>query len=316
MRPGSRPDTGPATGGPGPSAAQAPAARPPAGAAAKGILLLLAAMFLLSLMDAIAKQVAQEAHPIMATWARYLGQTLVVTLLVLPRLRRVARTRYPGLQFLRSLFLLVATTCFFVSLSLIDLANASAILSLNPVLITLGAALFLGERFGPRRAFAVVAALIGAMIVIRPGSSVFSVYALLPFVSAVLIAAFSLVTRFVGQGEDAWTSLLYSAAFGALILSIAVPFYWTPPDAWTAVLMALMGFIGSAAHLCLIRAYMAAEASVIAPFAYTQLLFATLYGIVFFGEYPARWTILGALVIVGAGVYVWHRETRSAAASP
>ncbi|MDF0602488.1 DMT family transporter [Psychromarinibacter sp. C21-152] len=282
------------------------------GATATGILLILGAMLLLSTMDALAKQVAQETHPIMATWARYLGQTVVVFVVVIPRMPRVFHTAYPGLQFLRSLFLLLATTCFFFSITLIGLAGSTAVLNLNPVLITLGAALFLGERFGPRRAFAVAAALAGALIVIRPGSAVFSLWSLLPLVSAVFVAAYSLTTRFVGRGEDAWTSLLYAAAFGALVLSVAVPFFWVPPDAATWVLMALMGPIGSLGHLFLIRAYMAAEASAIAPFAYAQLLFSTIWAMTFFGEVPDRWTVLGALVIVGAGLYVWHRETRAA----
>lgn len=280
------------------------------GASAKGILLIVAAMFLLSTMDALAKEVATRTHPIVATWARYLGQTVVVFVLVIPRMPRVLHTAYPRLQFLRSLFLLLATVCFFFSITLIGLASSVAVLNLNPVLITLGAALFLGERFGPRRAFAVAAALIGALIVIRPGSSVFSPLSLLPLVSAVFVAAYSLATRFVGRGEDAWTSLLYAAAFGALALTVAVPFFWVPPDLTTWLLMALLGPIGSVGHLFLIRAYMAAEASAIAPFAYAQLLFSTIWAMTFFNEYPDRWTILGALVIVGAGLYVWHRETR------
>ena len=281
------------------------------GPTAQGILLLLVAVMILSSMDVMAKEVGQRTNPIMATWARYVGQMAVVFVVVIPRMPQVFRTRYPGLQFLRSLFLLAATLCFFFSITLIGLAGSTAVMNTSPVLIALGAALFLKERFGPRRVFGVVAALAGALIVIRPGSAVFSVYSLLPLVSAVSVAGYSLATRFVGRGEDVWTSLFYAATFGSAILCAVVPFYWITPSPGTVGLMVAMGLAAALGHLCLIRAYMVAEAAAIAPFTYAQLLFATLWGMVFFAEVPDRWTVLGSLVIVGAGVYVWHRETRT-----
>jgi len=273
---------------------------------------MICTMFLFSLMDSAAKQVAHRTDTVMAIWARYLGQTVVVFLLVLPRLGTVLKTSYPRLQLLRSIFLLGATCSFFFGFVLIGLANSAAIMSLNPVLITLGAALFLGERFGARRALGVGAALLGALIIIRPGSSVFSPYAVLPLMAAVFYTGYALTTRFVGRDEDAWTSLLYTAAFGALILSAVVPFFWVRPDPVSALLMLSLGFIGALGHFCLIRAFMVAEASTIAPFSYVGLLFATGWGVLAFGESLDGLMLLGALVIVAAGIYVWHRETRAA----
>jgi len=282
------------------------------GGNAQGILLMIITMFLFGIMDVMAKEVAHRTDTVMAIWARYAGQTVAVSLLVLPRLRTVLKTSYPGLQLLRSIFLLGATSCFFFGFVLIGLANAAAIMSLNPVLVTVGAALFLGERFGIRRAVGVIVALIGALIIIRPGSAVFSPYALLPFLAAISYTGYALTTRFVGRDEDAWTSLLYTAAFGAIILSVIVPFFWVKPDGVASFLMLIMGSIGAVGHFCLIRAFMAAEASTIAPFTYFGLLYATLWGILLFGETPDIYTYVGALVIVGAGIYVWHRETQAA----
>ena len=277
-----------------------------------GILLMICTMFFFSVMDAMAKEVAHRTDTVMAIWARYIGQTVVVGILVAPRMKTVLKTRYPGLQLLRSVFLLIATSFFFFGFVNIGLANAAAIMSLNPVLITLGAALILGERFGPRRAFGVGAAMIGAMIIIRPGSDVFSTAALLPLCAAVAYSGYALTTRFVGRDEDHWTSLLYTAAFGALVLSAIVPFFWVRPDATAITLMLLLGSVGAIGHFCLIRALMVAEASAIAPFSYVGLLFAIFWGIVIFGEFPDALTYLGALVIVVSGVYVWHRETAGA----
>ena len=280
------------------------------GGTGQGILLMIVTVFFFSVMDAMAKEVAHRTDTVMAIWARYAGQTAVVAFLVAPRIKTVLKTGYPGLQLLRSVFLLIATSFFFFGFVAIGLANAAAIMSLNPILITLGAAFFLGERFGPRRAFGVVAALIGALIIIRPGSEVFSSAAILPVFAAIAYSSYALTTRFVGRDEDPWTSLLYTAAFGAAVLSLIVPFFWVPPDVTSIVLMAVLGGVGALAHFCLIRALMVAEASVVAPFSYAGLLFATFWGIVVFGEYPDVYTYIGAVVIVVAGIYVWHREVQ------
>jgi drug/metabolite transporter (DMT)-like permease len=281
---------------------------------ARGILFMIGAIFLFTVMDSMAKAVSHRTDTVMALWARYAGQTAVVFLLVLPRLRTVLRTNYPGLQFLRSIFLLAATTCFFFGITLIGLAPATAILDLHPVLITLGAALILGERFGPRRAAGVAVSLIGALIIIRPGSAVFSPYAIFPLVAAIFFSGYALATRFVGRDEDAWTSLLYTALVGAVILSAVVPFFWVPPDPLSTALMLAMGFVGAAGQLCMIRALMSAEASLVAPFSYTGLIFALIWGMLFFGEFPDGPTYVGAALIVGAGLYVWYRESRAAPA--
>lgn len=279
-------------------------------------MLMIATMFFFSVMDAMAKEVANRTDTVMAIWARYAGQTVVVTLLVLPRLKTVVRTSYPKLQLLRSVFLLIATSFFFFGFVTIGLANAAAIMSINPVLITLGAALILGERFGPRRAIGVCAALAGALIIIRPGSDVFTSAALLPFCAAVAYSGYALTTRFVGRDEDPWTSLLYTAAFGALILSAIVPFFWVTPDFTATLLMILIGLVGAIGHFFLIRAFMVAEASALAPFSYAGLIFAIFWGIVLFDEFPDTPTYVGAFVIVASGVYIWHRESRVASSSP
>jgi len=272
---------------------------------------MVSAVFLFNVMDAMAKTVAHETNTVMAIWARYIGQSLFVLILVAPRIRTVLRTRYPKLQLARSVLLMTATCFFFFGFVAIGLANAASVMAVNPVLITLGAALFLGERFGARRAFGVAAALIGALIIIRPGSDVFQPAALFPIAAATAYSGYALVTRFVGKDEDVWTSLLYTAAFGGILLSLVIPFYWTTPSLQIALVMLVLGVIGTVGHLCLIKAFTTVEASAVAPFAFVGPIFATILGAVIFDTYPDTWTYVGALVIVAAGIYVWHRETRS-----
>lgn len=276
------------------------------------ILLMVATIFCFSSMDAIAKSLALRHDTMQVVWARYTSQTVLAFIFLAPRLRTLLRTRFLWLQVLRSAFLFAATICFFFGITLIGLANASAVMAVNPLIITVLAVLVLGEKAGPRRFLAVGAGFVGALIIIGPGSAAFSPAALLPLMAAFCYASYAISTRFLGAEESPWTSFLYTALIGAIAASLIVPAYWTTPTPTDAALMLAIGAVGGLGHICLIRAFTLSEASAIAPIAYVGLIFATFWGIVLFGEYPDRSSVLGALVIVGAGLYVWQRERNGA----
>lgn len=278
----------------------------------RGIVLMLGGLVCFTLMDAVAKFLTGQYPPLQVVWARYAGQMLLLTLVFAPRLATVLRTRALPLQVGRSILQFGATGLFFLALPHIGLAEATAIMDVNPVLITLGAALFLGERLGPRRAAGIAVALIGAMIVIRPGSGVFSVAALLPLGAACCYAGFALLTRAAGGRDGAATSLFYAAMVGTAVTTAMLPALWQPVAAAHAAAFAGLGLLGAAGQFFMIRAFTVAEAGAIAPFGYLGLILAALWGWVFFDAVPDRWTVLGALVIVGAGLYVWRREARAA----
>ena len=282
-----------------------------AGPNLQGIVLNLTAIFVFSLMDAVAKHlVVGHYPPLQVVWTRYLGQTVLMAILIAPRARSYLATDHPFLQAARSVAQFGASAFFFFSLAYIGLAEATAVADLSPLLITLGAALFLGERIGPRRLVAVGVAIVGALLIIRPGSAIFTPAALLPLACAFCFASFALLTRALGPGEGMMTSLFYSAVCGTVLTSVMMPTFWVPVargDIWAFVLIGLMGTL---AQIFLIGAYRTAPAAVIAPFGYAGILFATCWGLIFFGEWPDGLTILGMLVIVGAGLYVWHREAR------
>ena len=272
------------------------------------ILLMIGAVFCFASMDATAKYLMKEIGPAQTIWARYTVQAILVTVLILPKINIYGRTRYPKLQFLRSVALMMATTLFFFAFSRLGLAEASAIFNISPVLITLGAFLFLREQIGPRRVIGILVSLLGALIIIRPGSGVFTIYAILPLGAAIFYSAYSLATRFVGTDESPWTSLFYSAIFGAICYSIYIVFNWNPMSNNALLLTLIIGLFGTAGHICLIRALTLGEASLVAPFIYTNLLFTTIWGLVLFANFPDLWTIAGALIIVAAGIYVWARD--------
>ncbi|MFI0396163.1 DMT family transporter [Paracoccus jiaweipingae] len=272
-----------------------------------GILMLLAAVFAFTLMDATGKYLTQNYAPLQVVWARYAGNFVIVLVLLAPRLPRVARSRHPGLQLGRGLTQIASIGLFFTALQFIGLAEATAIMDINPVLITLGAALFLGERIGIRRILGIAAAMAGAMIIIRPGAGVFQPAALLPLMAACTYAAGAVMTRMV-RGDSTATSVLWSVSFGTLATSVVVPFVWQPIAAHDLWAFVLIGALGTIAQALLIKAFSMAEAAAVAPFGYTGLLWAGLWGWLFWGTVPDLWTIIGAVIIVIAGLYVWSRE--------
>lgn len=276
-----------------------------------GILFMLLAIFCFTLMDANVKDMVDRYPAPMLVWIRFLGQLLLVLVLLRHRFFTHLRTRFLMVHVARSVTQIGATALFFTSLAYIGLAEATALIDVNPVLITLGAAVFLGEKLGPRRLFGVLAALAGALIVIRPGAGVFSMAALLPLTGAISYAANALITRWIGPKESAWTSMVFTSVICTAMASLALPFFWVPIAGADLPRFALIGLLGTVAQLCIIRAFTLAEAASVAPFAYVGILFATGWGILLFDTYPDQWTVIGALVIVAAGLYVWHRETRA-----
>jgi drug/metabolite transporter (DMT)-like permease len=273
---------------------------------------MILAILLFTAMDATAKGLIERYPAPQVVWARFAGQLLIVLILLNRQAPRLLRSRYPGLHMARSAFQLGATGLFFLSLPHVGLAEATALTDINPVLITLGAALFLGEKLGPRRIAGVVVALIGALIILRPGLGVFTPWALLPLGAAVCYTGNALLTRYIGPKEPVWTSLLHASIFGTAVSALALPFVWVPVSGPDLLLFTLVGFLGTGAQLCIIRSFSMTEAAVVAPFAYLGIIFATFWGVVLYDQWPDGWTVLGALVIVGAGLYVWHRETQAA----
>jgi drug/metabolite transporter (DMT)-like permease len=275
----------------------------------KAIFLILSAVFFFTMMDAAAKRLTYEIGILPTIWARYVGQAIIVFAILAPRLSTIAKTNYPRSQLARSVLLMCATSCFFLSISKIGLAEATAIMNVNPVLITLGAFLFLGERIGLRRIIGILFSLFGAMIIIGPGTSTFTIFAIMPLLSAICFAAYSITTRFIGKNEDPATSLLYTAICGAVVFSLLVPNYWQQISIFSAVLICILATAGTLGHFFLIKAFSLGEASMLAPFIYAGLVYSTIWGILFFDEYPDLWTVFGALLIAVSGIYVWYRET-------
>jgi drug/metabolite transporter (DMT)-like permease len=214
----------------------------------------------------------------------------------------------PRLQLLRGLGVVGSALAFTAAVQALPLAEATAINFVSPAFITALSIVFLGEQVGWRRWTAIVVGLIGVLIVIRPGSGALQAAAVFPLLTAASWACAVVVTRRMAAGDPPATTLLWSAGVGMAVLSLLVPFVWVPPTWGEVGLGFLIGAVSTAGHGLVVLAYRVAQASVLAPFSYAQLLTSTLLGLVMFGAVPDGWTLLGAAVIVASGLYTAHRE--------
>lgn len=274
----------------------------------RGIGGIVLAMLLFTIMDSVAKYLMERNPPMMVTWARFVSQQMLVMVVFAPHIRRALQTRHPFLQTGRALLHVIANTVFFLALSMMAMAEAVAVFQVAPLLITVCAAILLREQVGPRRWVGVVLGLIGAMIIIRPGAEVFQPAALLPLIAALCMALFQVIARVIGSDDSIETSMLHMSFAGALIMSAVVPFFWQTPSLSDAIIMGLFGWVGFLGHICLIYALSQAPASALAPYNYAAFIWALLMGLTLFGEMPDALTLVGAGIILAAGIYVWHRE--------
>ena len=279
---------------------------------ALAILMILVTGGLLAGMDATAKYLTFEISVLTVLWGRYFFHTLI-TFSVYSVKRRgfnFLRARSPKLQLVRAGALFGATSFMYVAITKMPLGDAATIQFLAPVLVTVISGIFLGEHVGPRRIVAVVLAFIGVMLVARPGSGVLGWWALLPLITAVMLAIYMVMTRLIRTRDDPAATTFYSTAVGAVILSIAVAFQWQDLSAFQWMLMVTMGGAGAIGHYLLVKAFHSAEASMLAPFTYSQVIGAIAWGYIVFGDIPSTWSTAGATLIIGSGIYVWYRETQ------
>jgi len=271
---------------------------------------MVAAVGTFSVMDTTAKYLSGWYPPAFIVWARYASNlaVLLVFFTVRGELGRLRSTR-PGLQLARGLLLALATLLFFTSLSVLPLANANAISFVMPLFVAALAVPMLGERLAPQRLVAILAGLAGALIIVRPGSDLFTPYALLPLGMALCNALYQILTRKVAGVEHPLTSLIWGAIVGALLLSIAAPFVWVTPTApFHGLLIVVIGVLASVGHFLLIRAYDHASATLLAPYTYTALVWAMLLGWLVFGDFPDGGSLCGMAIIVASGLYLASRQ--------
>jgi drug/metabolite transporter (DMT)-like permease len=277
-----------------------------------GIGFMLLASSLFPVMNGLVQWLSPRYPSEQIVWARIAGQLLCMLALMLPAAGFAAfATRRPGLQAARSLCQLTSTGLYFVALASVPLAKAASIGFLAPFVVALLAWPILGERPRARRMAAVAIGFLGVLVVIRPGMAGFQPASLLILLSASAYALYQVLTRKVAPHDGPDTSTLWSALIGAVVLSLALPFFWvTPGSVADAIAFLALGALATGGHYCVAKALANGPAAVISPFIYWQIVGSVLMGALLTGLWPDGLTWAGAAIIVGAGVFLALVERR------
>ncbi len=275
----------------------------------RGIALILASTVFLGISDVTSKYLSATLPSVEIAWIRFLVFALIMIPAMLPGSPLFAlRTGRPGLQVMRGVALLGSSLFFISGLRFLPIAEASATGFVSPLFVTALSIVFLSESVGVRRWLATAVGLIGVLIILRPGSSSFHPAVFFPLVSALSWACMLIMTRMMSGREAAITTMTYSSIVGVGILSALVPLVWVAPS-WHDILFGiLVGLASTVGQWIVVLAFRYADASVLAPFSYTQLLWVSILGFLIFGEVPDVWTVTGAAFIVASGLYTAHRE--------
>lgn len=278
----------------------------------RAALLMIGACAGFSMMMAIVRLVSPEIHPIEAAFFRnFLGILCMLPWVVQTRGRSL-RTGRPAMHVVRAVIGITAMLLLFTAVSLLPLAEVTALSFTAPLFATLGAAVILREKVGPRRWAATCVGLLGALVIIRPGAHTFTPAALTALASAAGIAAAQLSVKSLSRTEDPSAMVFIMVLLMTPLSLVPAIFVWTWPSPAVLAWLALMGVVATLGQIMLVRAMATADASAVMPFDFARLIFATLLGWLMFSELPDGWTLAGGAVIVATTVYITRHETRTA----
>ncbi|MGI9398406.1 MAG: DMT family transporter [Paracoccaceae bacterium] len=276
-----------------------------------GISLMAVTMLIFAVQDGISQYLAREYNVFFIVMVRYWFFALFVFILCSKQpggLRKAISTKQPFLQVFRGALLALEVIVMITSFTLLGLIESHAIFSIYPLLVAALSGPVLKEFVGWKRWSAIFIGFIGVMIILKPSNNVFSLEAIIPLVAALMFALYSLLTRYAARQDTSMTSFFWTGLIGAVVMSIVGSGYWIalkPVDwAW----LGLLCILACLAHYLLIKCYELSEASSLQPFAYLQLLFATIIGLWIFSEKLEVHVVMGALLVVLSGLFAIWRE--------
>lgn len=277
-----------------------------------GIALMCGAVALFAFLDTTAKFLNTQMDVLEVAWARYTG-AFVLTLIVSNPLTQpgLLRTRQLKLQIVRSLLLVGSTVLNFLALRWLQLDEALSIIFTFPFIVAISAGPMLGEWIGWRRWSAIGVGFAGVLLITRPGFGGMHPAAFISLAATICYGLYAVTTRIVSRTDANQTSLFYGNFVGALFMLPFIPFVWQAPANWLVTLLLVgTGVLGSLGHFCLIAGHKLAPASVLSPFIYTQLIWVVILGYLVFDHVPTIWTMAGAAVVIGSGLYLLYRERK------
>ena len=280
----------------------------------KGIFLFITAIFLISIVDTICKFFTKDLHAIQIVWGYLIGINVTLWIFFFlkgEKLSKLVKSKKLVLQIIRPAFLICSISSLFIGLTYLPIAEATAIGFVAPLFITALSVPILKEKVGIHRWSAVVFGFLGVIIIVRPGTEFWHIASIMPLLGAFFFALFQIFTRLLSTTENTYTTLFYTGIGGLGWSSLMVPFVWSPMLRIHFFVFFSIGIMGAIAHLCMISAFDRAEASFLAPYNYTKLLWVAVLGYIIFGDIPSLEMWLGAFIIVSAGFYVFSREKKT-----
>ncbi len=275
-----------------------------------GIALMIAAMLVLPFLDVIAKHLGQQNVPIIQiVWARlFFGMLMTAPFVIQAEGLYGLIPQRPLIHGIRAVLLITATGLFFWALKFQGLAETLAIFFVQPLIITMLSPFVLGEKVGIRRWLAVAVGFMGTLIIIRPGFQSITPGVLMALGAGAAIAIYMLLTRKLASHQSAMPAIFHTSLFGASFASFAVALFWKPPTVEQWGFFLLLSVVATIGNYLIARAYDHAEASLLAPLGYTEMIMAVTAGWYFFGDFPDVWTFVGVGILIACAIYISYRE--------
>ncbi|WP_306047275.1 DMT family transporter [Nioella sp. MMSF_3534] len=275
-----------------------------------GIWLMVLTTFIFAMQDGISRHLAGEYNVLMVVMIRYwffASFVMVVASRKAGGLRAAAATSQPWLQGFRAVLLVAEICVAILGFTLLGLVESHAVFACYPLLVAALSGPVLGEQVGWRRWTAIGIGFVGVVIILEPGFGVFDPLAIVPLVSALMFALYGLLTRYAARRDMAATSFFWTGTVGAVAMTAVGIWFWEPMTGRDWIWMGVLCLTGAAGHFTLIKTYELAEASAVQPFAYLQLVFASTLGIVVFNENMELNVVIGAAIVVAAGLFTLWR---------
>ncbi len=275
-----------------------------------GIWLMIATAFVFAMQDGLSRHLAGEYNVFMIIMIRYwffASFVIVVAARKAGGIRRAAATKQPLIQAFRGVLLALEVCVMVTAFVVLGLVESHAVFAVYPLLIAALSGPVLGEQVGWRRWVAIGIGFVGVLIILQPGFGVFQPAALIPLLAAFMFALYGLLTRYVARDDSAAVSFFWTGTAGAVTMTLIGIWFWEPMAEGDWIWMGLLCVSSAFSHFLLIRAYEVAEASAVQPFAYLQLPFAAALGLLVFNEAIRTNVLVGAAVVVGAGLFTLWR---------